>query len=193
MPQGFSLVFQPSFLLFNATHVLQSSLMSVHPDPTATPHLTKAPSIETSHSPYSRDDRGRRIGKLQLPQLHRLARLPLDLCSSTSLCQHRPCKNTHTQPSCLPQLASQRSPHTRPTHRTVGGGGLANGSFPSYTGWPAYPFNSSNRFFRTRQAGNIAFALVNNAPVNITNDQMSLYFDWYVGGCGFCRACTSVW
>jgi len=63
---------------------------------------------------------------------------------------------------------------------TVGGGGLYNGSFMAYTGYPGYPFDNPNRYFRTRQAGNIAFALVNNAPVNITSPDMSLYFDWFI-------------
>ena len=34
---------------------------------------------------------------------------------------------------------------------TVGGGGLYNGSYSAYTGWPGYPFNGSNKYFRTRQ------------------------------------------
>ena len=66
------------------------------------------------------------------------------------------------------------------THSTAGGGGLYNGSDASYTGFPAYPFNTSSRYFRSRQAGNIAFALVNNEPFNVTSADQVLYFDWFV-------------
>lgn len=68
-----------------------------------------------------------------------------------------------------------------PAHdSTVGGGGLYNGSDPSYTGLPAYPFNTSSRYFRSRQAGNIAFTLVNNEPFVVTSKGQALYFDWFV-------------
>ncbi|KIY96230.1 hypothetical protein MNEG_11734 [Monoraphidium neglectum] len=68
---------------------------------------------------------------------------------------------------------------------TVGGGGLYNGSILSYDGRPGYPFDNPNRYFRTRQArstakGNIAFALVNNAPFNVTSKRQKIYFDWFV-------------
>ena len=63
---------------------------------------------------------------------------------------------------------------------TVGGGGLYNGSMFAYTGYPGHPFDSGSRYFRTRQAGKIAFALVNNAPFNVTSDDQALYFDWFV-------------
>jgi hypothetical protein len=70
-------------------------------------------------------------------------------------------------------------PHPR-AHSTVGGGGLYDGRFMSYTGRPGYPFDNRNRYFRTRQARNIAFALVNNVPVNVTSKNQFLYFDWFV-------------
>ena len=63
---------------------------------------------------------------------------------------------------------------------TVGGGGMYDGREASYTGRPGYPFDNPNRYFRTRQKGSIAFALVNNAPINITNPDSFLYFDWFV-------------
>jgi hypothetical protein len=50
----------------------------------------------------------------------------------------------------------------------------------AYTGLPGYPFNTSGRYFRTRQAGDVAFALVTNAPFNVTSDATHLYFDWFV-------------
>lgn len=68
----------------------------------------------------------------------------------------------------------------QPARSTVGGGGLFNGSMLSYTGRPGHPFASANRYFRSRQAGNLAFALVSNAPVNVTSEDQSLYFDWFV-------------
>lgn len=71
-------------------------------------------------------------------------------------------------------------PTTCPARSTVGGGGLFNGSDLSYSGRPAHPFNSSNRYFRARQAGNIAFALVPNTPINVTSASQALYFDWFV-------------
>ncbi|GBF88737.1 hypothetical protein Rsub_01638 [Raphidocelis subcapitata] len=63
---------------------------------------------------------------------------------------------------------------------TVGGGGLYDGKTGAYTGRPGYPFDTTNRYFRSRQKGAIAFALVNNAPVNVTNPDSYLYFDWFV-------------
>ncbi|KAI8468628.1 MAG: hypothetical protein J3K34DRAFT_426446 [Monoraphidium minutum] len=63
---------------------------------------------------------------------------------------------------------------------TVGGGGLYNGSARSYSGKPGYPFDNPSRYFRTRQSGNLAFALVNNAPFNVTSAKQKLYFDWFV-------------
>lgn len=68
----------------------------------------------------------------------------------------------------------------RAARSTVGGGGLYNGSDPSYSGFPAYPFNASSRYFRTRQGGNIAFALVNNEPFNVTSRGQALYYDWFI-------------
>ncbi|GBF92695.1 hypothetical protein Rsub_05064 [Raphidocelis subcapitata] len=63
---------------------------------------------------------------------------------------------------------------------TVGGGGLFNGSYYSYSGMPPPPFNGSGRYFRSRPAGNVAFALVNNAPIHVTSTRQLLYFDWFV-------------
>jgi hypothetical protein len=51
---------------------------------------------------------------------------------------------------------------------------------PSYSGWPGVPFNGSSRYFRTRQAGNMAFALVPNTPIHVTSKSQWLYFDWFV-------------
>lgn len=50
----------------------------------------------------------------------------------------------------------------------------------AYTGFPGYPFDNPNRYFRTRPAGNIAFALVNNAPFTATKEGEALAFDWFV-------------
>jgi hypothetical protein len=77
-----------------------------------------------------------------------------------------------------PFQAPRRKEKTHPS--TVGGGGLFNGSYASYSGIPPSPFNGSGRYFRTRPAGNIAFALVNNAPIHVTSARQLLYFDWFV-------------
>jgi hypothetical protein len=84
-------------------------------------------------------------------------------------------------PSNLPPPKTRtHTPHHTAPNSTVGGGGLYNGSAAAYTGRPSYPFDSSNRYFRTRQGRKIAFALVNNAPLNVTSPKSMLYFDWFV-------------
>jgi hypothetical protein len=82
-----------------------------------------------------------------------------------------------THPNHTHQLPIQ-SPTS--TTSTIGGGGLYNGSMPSYSGWPGVPFNGSSRYFRTRQSGSMAFALVGNSPIHVTSKSQFLYFDWFV-------------
>ncbi len=103
--------------------------------------------------------------------------------SSGQVCetQSSPRVNEPRRPTNTPPTSKKSPlPPPAPNRSTVGGGGLYNGSDKSYSGFPGYPFDNPNRYFRTRQAGNIAFALVNNAPVNVTSKDMSLYFDWFV-------------
>lgn len=61
-----------------------------------------------------------------------------------------------------------------------GGGIIGNGSDPGATGWPGYPFDNTNKYFRSQAFGNIGFALVNEYAIEVNNSRQLLYFDWYM-------------
>jgi hypothetical protein len=61
-----------------------------------------------------------------------------------------------------------------------GGGIVGNGSDPAATGWPGYPFDNNNKYFKTQAFGNVGFALVNQYAIEVNSTRQILYFDWYM-------------
>lgn len=61
-----------------------------------------------------------------------------------------------------------------------GGGIIANGSDPGVTGWPSYPFDNPNKYFKSQAFGNVGFALVNEYAFKVNSTKDILYFDWYM-------------
>lgn len=61
-----------------------------------------------------------------------------------------------------------------------GGGIIGNGSDPGSTGWPTYPFDNPNKYFKTQAFGNVAFALAPQFAIEVNNSRQILYFDWYM-------------
>jgi hypothetical protein len=48
-----------------------------------------------------------------------------------------------------------------------GGGIIGNGSDPAATGWPGYPFDNANKYFKSQAFGNVGFALVNSYAIEV--------------------------
>jgi len=61
-----------------------------------------------------------------------------------------------------------------------GGGIVGNGSDPGSTGWPGYPFDNKNNYFKSQSFGNVALALVNQYAIQVNDSRQILYFDWYM-------------
>jgi len=61
-----------------------------------------------------------------------------------------------------------------------GGGIIGNGSDPGATGWPGYPFDNKNKYFKTQAFGNVGFALVNQYAIEVNSTRQILYFDWFM-------------
>jgi hypothetical protein len=55
--------------------------------------------------------------------------------------------------------------------------GLEGGSL---TGFPGYPFDADNLYFKTTPRGDVGFALIANSIIEPTNEYQNLYFDWFV-------------
>lgn len=50
-----------------------------------------------------------------------------------------------------------------------GGGIIGNGSDAGATGWPGYPFDNKNNYFKTQAFGNVGFALVNQYAIEVNS------------------------
>jgi hypothetical protein len=48
-----------------------------------------------------------------------------------------------------------------------GGGIVGNGSDPGATGWPGYPFDNKNQYFKSQAFGNVGFGLVNQYAIEV--------------------------